>query len=212
MRRCCRSGNTRARLVRNGFQQRDALGAAAQVADRVFADHLVQPVAVLELHGQRIGDGALGRIVIVAGIGGILDANDLGAQGVDARIARHAVLVVGGGQAAVQQRHGHHVLDAVVAVGRVVQRTLLVDDADAGLVRADDDAADVLGLAAQQAQPFVQLHRAFHGGLGVELGRIRDLEQHVLHHVAAVGPLELERLALEQHVVEAQVLALSTDG
>ena len=36
----------------------------------------------------------------------------------------------------------------------------------------------------------VQLHRALDRGLGVELGREADLEQHVLHHVAAVGALE----------------------
>ena len=37
----------------------------------------------------------------------------------------------------------------------------------------------------------------------MELGREGDLEQHVLHHVATVGPLELEFVALEQHVVKA---------
>jgi len=48
----------------------------------------------------------------------------------------------------------------------------------------------------------MDLHGAFHRGLRVEFGRERDLEQHVFHHVSAVGALELEGLALEQHVVE----------
>ena len=48
----------------------------------------------------------------------------------------------------------------------------------------------------------MQLHRALDRGLRVELRGKADLEQHVLHHVAAVGPLELNGVALEQHVVE----------
>ena len=51
----------------------------------------------------------------------------------------------------------------------------------------------------------MQRHRRFDRGLGVELGRIGNLEQHVLHHIGAVGALEAERLALEQHVVEAPI-------
>jgi hypothetical protein len=49
----------------------------------------------------------------------------------------------------------------------------------------------------------VQGDSGLNGGLGVELGRKADLEEHVLHHVAAVAARELERLALEQHIVEA---------
>ena len=46
-------------------------------------------------------------------------------------------------------------------------------------------------------------HRRFDRGLRMELGRERNLEQHVFHHIAAIRALELERLALEQHVVKA---------
>lgn len=33
--------------------------------------------------------------------------------------------------------------------------------------------------------------------------RVRNLEEHVLHDIATVGALELELVALEQHIVEA---------
>src|SRR3546814_4385340 len=49
----------------------------------------------------------------------------------------------------------------------------------------------------------MQLHRALDRGLGVELGREADLEQDVLHHIAAERALELELLATESDVVEA---------
>ena len=157
--------------------------------------------AVVELDGDRVGDRALVGIVVVARELLVLDADDLVAQRVDARVGGDVVLVVGGGQAAEDQRHGDHVLDAVVAVGRIVERALLVDDADRRLVRADRDLLDVV--AAGPCTCGCSCHRAFDRGLRVELGGEGDLEQHVLHHVAAVRALELERLALEQHVVEA---------
>jgi hypothetical protein len=58
------------------------------------------------------------------------------------------------------------------------------------------------GLADAQ-QLLVDLHRRFHRGLRVEFRGERDLEEHVFHHVAAVGALELERVALEEDVIEA---------
>src|SRR5690606_902196 len=48
-----------------GFQERDAVLAAALVANRVFADDLVELGAVREFDRQRVGDGALVRIVVV---------------------------------------------------------------------------------------------------------------------------------------------------
>ena len=91
----------------------------------------------------------------------------------------------------------------MVAVGRIVQRPLLVDDADAGLVGADRDLPDVVDRLAGPGQLGVQGHRRFDRSLRMEFGREGNLEQHVFHHIAAVRTLELERLALEQHVIEA---------
>ena len=45
--------------------------------------------------------------------------------------------------------------------------------------------------------------RSLYGRLRVELCRVRNLEEHVLHHVGTVGPLKFERTAFEEHVVEA---------
>ncbi len=61
----------------------------------------------------------------------------LRAQRVDARIARHVVLVVVGREPAEDQRHGDHVLQAMIAVRGVRERPRLVDDAHAGLLRLD---------------------------------------------------------------------------
>ena len=102
------------------------------------------------------------------------------------------VLVMVGRQPAEDQRHGHHVLDAMVAVGRVVQRAGLVDDAHA-------DSWVSITMRSIWLEPVLDLRMQLHGalgrGLGVELGREGDLEQDVFHDVAAVAALELERLA-----------------
>jgi len=92
----------------------------------------------------------------------------------------------------------------VVAVGEIVEGlVLLVDDADAGFVRAACHLLDVLCGFPACLEVGVDLLRGFDGGLGVEFGGVGDFEEDVLHHVAAVGPLEHEFPAFEQHVVEA---------
>ena len=129
-----------------------------------------------------------------------LDAHHFRAQRVDARIGCHIVFVVGCHHVAFDEPDGDDVLDAVVAVGRIVELAFLVDDADCRFVRGDHDFFDVGDAVAYFR---MQHHCAFGGGLAVELRRERNLEQDIFHHVRAVLARELERLAFEQHVVEA---------
>ena len=89
---------------------------------------------------------------------------------------------------------------------------MLVDDADGSLLRADAHALDVVGRLAERAEPLVHEVRGLDCRLRVELGRVRDLEEHVLHHVGAVRALERERAALEEHVVEAPRLGAQHRG
>ncbi|MNJ50152.1 hypothetical protein D3C77_454140 [compost metagenome] len=122
------------------------------------------------------------------------------------------ILVLLGHQVAKNQRHGGHVLDAVVAVSGVGQLADLGDDADRRLMGGDDDAIDFMQAVTHLG---MQGHRRFTGSLGVELGGEADLEQHVLHHVAGKRLGETERALVfgferqvlvgmaEQHIVEA---------
>src|SRR6185437_14634348 len=71
------------------------------------------------------------------------------------------------------------------------------------LVRADRNALDIGCRETLRCELLVQRDGSFDGGLRVELGRERDFEEHVLHLVAAVGPLEFEFLASETDVIEA---------
>lgn len=106
-------------------------------------------------------------------------------------------------------------LDAMIAVGEVVHWfVLLVDDTNAGLMGADDDSFDVSGCFPTRLQLCVNVFCRLDGGLGVEfrctecqpicrrldsdrLTWIGDLEENILHHVAAVLTLEPEFLAFE---------------
>jgi hypothetical protein len=58
----------------------------------------------------------------------------------------------------------------VVAVGGIVQGALLVDYADRGLVRPNPDFLNVFNGFAAGFHILMDLHRAFHRGLRVELG------------------------------------------
>jgi hypothetical protein len=73
-------------------------------------------------------------VEIILAVARVFDDLHLEAQRVDARIGGLLVLVVLGGQRAVDERDGDHVLDAVIAVGGVIQRAGLVDDADGGFL------------------------------------------------------------------------------
>ncbi len=84
----------------------------------------------------------------------------------------------------------------MVAICEVVERALLVDDADGRVLCADTHALDVVSGLAELLEFVVQDVSSFDGRLRVELGGEGDLEEHVLHDVRAVGNLELEGLAL----------------
>ena len=143
---------------------------------------LALPSREEHLHG--VADVALVGGVVLLREGRVLAHLHLRAQRVDARIGGDRVLVVRGREPPEDQRHRHHVLDAVVAVGGIGERAGLVDDAHARLLRLDHDALD---LAEALLHLRMQRHRRLDGGLRVELGREGDLEQHVLHDVAAEG-------------------------
>ena len=116
-----------------------------------------------------------------------------------------------------------------LAVSEVVQRALLVDDTHGSLLRADADALNIVRALPHLLELVVQDARSLNRRLGVELGRVRDFEKHVLHDVRAVRHLELKWLALgrevsygssrsdtaaylEQHVVEAPGLRSQDRG
>ncbi len=96
-----------------------------------------------KLDRQCVRDRTLARIEIVLRELLVLDAHDLVAQCIDTRIGSNVVFVIFSGQAPEDQRHRDHVLDAVIAIGRIIERPLLVDDADARFVRANRDLLDI---------------------------------------------------------------------
>ena len=104
------------------------------------------------------------------------------AEGVDARVGGRGVLVVFCGEGAFEERDRGHVLEAVVAVSRVRERTGFVDDAGARFLGLDVDAVDFSEPVFHRG---VKLDAGFHGGLRVKLGWEGDLEKHVFHHVSA---------------------------
>jgi len=119
------------------------------------------------------------------------------------------------------ERIGNHVVDIVticakhindsarvsrmhpLSVSEVGKRTLLVDDPHSGLLRPDPDALDVIGGVSESLELVVEGVGDLNSGLGMEFGREGDLEENVLHDVRSIRALELERLALEENVVEA---------
>ena len=82
----------------------------------------------------------------------------------------------------VSDSDGGHVLQAVVAVGRIVEWPALADNSHGRFLRADFNAFDLLD-AIFHLQ--VKRQRTFDRRLRVKLGGKRNLEENILHHVGA---------------------------
>jgi hypothetical protein len=149
-------------------QYRNAFGAPPAVTQRILDRHFRRPAAVGEEDLQRVGDRTLARVEIVEPKTSAPRSPPSWTATGRCGIRRRVVLVVGGRQAAPQQRDGDHVLQAVVAVGWIVQWAPLVDDAQRRLVRADEHAFDRLPPPGDLR---LQLESALDRRLGVELGR-----------------------------------------
>lgn len=184
-------------------QDGGAFLATLAVTNGVVDLDVVQHGAVVQGDLESVTNVALVGGVVLGAEALVLNTLHLVTESVDAGVSGDLVCVVVSGQTAVDKGNGNHVLNAVVTVGVVVERTLLVDDAKSGLLGADTDVLDVVSGLAKVLELLVQSHGSLSSGLSVELSRERDLEQNVLHDVGAVRALELELVALEQDVVEA---------
>lgn len=182
-----------------------SLLSSQSVSERCLDQHLVQLRAILQGDSKSVGDRSLLRVVVVSSQGRVFRARDALSQALQKRRGSSlaAVNVIVSDQAVEDEHVSNHVLDAVITVGEVVHGLeLLVDNSDTGLVSSDYNVVDVLGGLAHAGEGLVDALSGLNSGLRVELGRVRNLEENVLHDVATVRPLELEGLLAEVNVVE----------
>ena len=182
-------------------EPREGLGTAPRVSQREIDLDPVGPAPVVKEHLHGIRDGAFFGIQIIAAKARILLHHHPVSKGVDARVGGYFVLVIAGRQLAIEEADGHDVLQAMVAVRRVLQTTLLADDAERGRLGGDLDALDL-------GNPPVHLReeaeRAFGGGLRVELGRKSDLKEYILDDIAPILPLHPKGPAAEVDIVKPE--------
>lgn len=173
--------------------------------------------AVSELNLDGIGNATLSRVQVADRVGLVFGDFHLLSQGVNSGVLSEVILVVVSSQAAKDETDGSHVLQAVIAISGVDERTLLINNANSGLVGLH---VDLLDLIQARSDLRVQLDGTLDSSLSVEFlvqislcsqtetiqiitySRERDLEQNVLHDVLLEGSLELERLTLEKNVIE----------
>jgi len=178
---------------------RDGLLTSATVTQGVLDLNHVSLGAISELDLNGVGNATLSRVQVADRVGLFFRDLHLLSQGVDSGVLGEVILVVISSQVAKDETDGSHVLQAVIAVSRVDERTLLVDDTNGRKVSLD---VDLLDLIQARSDLRVQLDGTLDSGLSVEFSRERDLEQNVLHDVLLEGTLELEGLTLEQNVGE----------
>src|SRR5689334_22623230 len=105
------------------YEQRHAFVPPAPVTNRIFNRYFFGARAVREKDLNRIGNRALIRFEIIMGVARIFDYDHLFAQAVNPRIASDLVRVVIGRKLSEDQADRRHVLQAMISVRRIVQRS-----------------------------------------------------------------------------------------
>lgn len=179
---------------------------APRVPDGILDQHLVQLRAVRQTDLQRVRRTPFLPVVVVGRHLRVFFEVDLLPEGLDAGVAgpgRVVAVVARLDHGALEEDDGDHVLHAVVAVRRVVQRALLVDDDHGGLLGPDADVRDVLvRIEVTRAQDLADLFGGFDARGAVPFDSV-DLKEDVFNHPALEGARELEFLSFEESVVEA---------
>ena len=116
------------------------------------------------------------------------------------RFARHDAPLIILGEIALEQPERRHVLEAVIAVSRVVEDACLGCDADRRLVRPDVDTFDVVEPATHLE---MQFYSSLERSLSVYHARIRSFEQQILHDIRTERSRECEWLAAELNGLHA---------
>jgi len=111
--------------------------------------------------------------VVIGGELWVLDTLDLLTEGLNERRGSGltSISVVGGLKTSVDEHDRGHILDAVIAIGKVIHGLeLFVDNSNAGFVGAAGNFLDIGGGFTHILKLVVNGLCGFDGGLGVEFG------------------------------------------
>src|SRR5260221_3072024 len=152
------------------------------MADRILYRDFLRRTSIREqdLHG--VANRAFLGIEIVPTKLRILFDLHFGPQLVDKRIFCDFVFVILSGQVAPEERHGNHVLNAMITVRRIANWTNLIDDAFCRFLGLDDDPTDLVQPVSDSR---VKLDRGFYRSLSMKFCRKGNLEKDVSHDVRA---------------------------
>src|SRR5579875_812066 len=130
----------------------------------------------------------------------ILDDFHTFAQPVDARVFCRLVLVVVCRKVSIQKSDCRHILQTVIAIRRIVQWPLLINDANRRLVRRNDNSLDLVNATRNL---FMQLNCTFDGCLRVKFSWKRDFKQYILHDIRSERPRQHDLLATHDNVLKS---------
>ena len=109
-------------------QRGNTLLASPPMPDRIIHHETLGLRTVHKKNLQAVPDRARRRIEVIDRELLIFGNLHLFPEAIDPRVRGNVILVVGGRQAAKNERHCDHVLEAMVSIRRIVQRSSLIDD------------------------------------------------------------------------------------
>src|SRR5258708_28804095 len=113
------------------------------MADRILYRDFLRRTSIREEHLHRVANRAFFGIEIILSKLRIFFDLHFGPQLVDKRIFRDFVFVILSGQVAPDERHGDHVLNAMITVRRIENSTTLINHALGRFLGFDDDRTDL---------------------------------------------------------------------
>ena len=114
------------------------------MTQRIFDFHFFSRTVIGKEYLDCIGNRSLVRLKVVAGVARILLHKHFYSERIDARILGESILVMVSGQPAEYQRNGGHILQAVIAVGWVIEGPRLIDDTNGRFLGRDDHLPNIV--------------------------------------------------------------------
>ena len=88
----------------------------------------------------------------------------------------------------------------MVTIREIIERALLIDDANGGFLCTDANTFDVVRRLSHLFEFVVYDMRGLNRSLCMEFSSVGDLEEYIFHDIGTVRNLEFEGFSLEVHV------------
>ena len=169
------------------------------MSNRVFHFDFFGRRAIFEENLHRVRDRSLVWLMVLSAVTIIFLNNHQVSYPIHARISSDIILVILCNQVALQKTNGSHILQAMIAISRIIQISSFTDYPYRRFMGRQDNLFDLVQSINNLR---MKSYRGLYCCLRVKFCRKRYFEKHILHNVAFERPLEFEDIAFKTDIIE----------